>query len=60
MTYQEIVRFYPQHEEELNERAGILEYDAGYRRDIAEAFASAMIGEKYRLGRYVPNYELKF
>jgi hypothetical protein len=60
MTYQEIVKHYPQHEEELNERAGILEYDAGFSRNSAESFAAAMIGEKYRLGRYVPNYELKF
>ena len=40
---------YPQHEEELRERASIMEYHGGMTRGRAEAMAVARLMDKYGL-----------
>jgi hypothetical protein len=47
--YQRFLRQHPEHAEELEERAAIMEYDGGKKRDSAEANALWRIKDKYEL-----------
>lgn len=49
MTIEEFVQKFPEHEEEVIERASILEYHAGYQKEDAEIKAMIIIRQKYNL-----------
>lgn len=49
--YEDLSTFYPDHLEELEERAAIMEYDGGYSRKTAERFAAIRLKRKYGLYR---------
>ena len=46
---EKFLRRYPQHEEEVIERAAIMEYDGGHCRPEAEALAVVRLKRKYDL-----------
>lgn len=45
----QFILHYPEHAEEVEERAGIMEYDAGMPRDYAEEQAVKRLRIKYSL-----------
>ena len=49
MTYSDFVRKYPQHAEELEERAAIMEYHGDKDRQTAESKAVMRLRIKYEL-----------
>jgi len=51
MNYEEFWRRYPEHREEVEERAAIIEIDCNFRRSTAEDMAVSRMLEKYRLYR---------
>ncbi len=51
MTYQEIIQTYPQHREEMEERAAINEFDGTYTREEAEYETAKLMHKKYLLFR---------
>ena len=51
MTYKEIIQTYPQHREEMAERAAINEFDGTYTRAEAEYETAKLMHKKYLLFR---------
>ncbi len=51
MTYKEIIQTYPQHREEMEERAAINEFDGTYTRAEAEYETAKLMHKKYLLFR---------
>ena len=49
VAFRKFLAQYPQHAEETEERAAIIEYDAGKKRDVAESMAMLRIKDKYKL-----------
>lgn len=49
MTYREFAARYPDHAEELEERAAIMEYCGSMPRHRAEAMATGYMKKKYKL-----------
>jgi hypothetical protein len=49
MTYHEFARSYPEHREELEERAAIMEFSGGREREDAEKRAVMRLRIKYDL-----------
>ncbi len=49
MTLKEFCKNWPQHSEEVEERAAIMEYDGGMNRDEAERQAISQLKLKYQL-----------
>ena len=49
MKINEFIKRFPQHREEIEERAAIMEYDGGLNREAAEKYAVFRLNVKYKL-----------
>ena len=49
MTYDEIIKSYPEHFEEIYERSAIIEFDGEEDREKAEQLAAEIMHSKYLL-----------
>ena len=47
MTIAEFIKLYPEHEEEITERAAIIEFDGNVKKSVAELEAVRIIKWKY-------------
>ena len=52
MTFQEVYKSYPQHREEMDERAGKMEFDNELSRENAEAETAVVMHERYLLFKH--------